>query len=99
MVKPIEAEFVSVIWLDAWKMATDEPDIADSHKPARMETRGWLLQYDDVGASLADERSLDDDPAYRGRTFIPAGMIESVQPYPPKRKRHAKASAPAPSAA
>lgn len=82
--------FVSVLWDDAWKASVDEGDIGESHRPARMETRGWLLRADDIGVTLADERCLDDDTAYRGRTFIPRAMIVSVTTFPIKRPSRAK---------
>lgn len=78
----VDLSYVSVIWLDAWKSATDDvtlKTVEETHKPASMETRGWLLKQDEAGVSIANERCLDeDDNAYRGRSFIPAGMIKSV---------------------
>jgi hypothetical protein len=54
-----------------------------------METRGWLGLDDEVGVSLFYERT-GDQSSYRGRTFIPRGMIISVLDFPaikPKRSR------------
>lgn len=70
---------VLVIWLDAWVRA-DEPvsltDVALSHKPTKVHTLGWLLQDDAIGVSLANE---EYDGTFRGRTFIPRAMIETVE--------------------
>lgn len=83
--------YVAVIWLDAWKSAgldISVANVAEHHKPATMETRGWLLKQDDVGVTLANECCLDDDDDdFRGPTFIPAKMVKSVEDYPPKKIR------------
>ena len=87
--------FVAVVWLDAWKSSTDDvtlKTIDETHKPARMETRGWLLKQDDSGVQIANERCLDEeDQSYRGRTYIPAGMLVSVEDFPKKRATRKKA--------
>lgn len=75
-------------WLDAWCDGVDDVSIekvAEKHKPLEMETRGWLLLDDDIGVSLFYERA-GDQTSYRGRTFIPRGMVRSVTDFPPKRK-------------
>ena len=89
--------YVEVKWLDAWadteNFATAH-GIALTHKPMLVRTRGWLIVDDEVGVSVAAEDSLDDggDIVYRGRTFIPRLMIQSVEPFPPKRTRSKKRS-------
>lgn len=73
--------FVKVIWHDAW-VDSDNPvsieDVRLHHKPTVVETLGWLLLQDEVGVSIASERY---EGYFRGRGFIPAGMILSVTPY------------------
>jgi hypothetical protein len=72
--------FVTCIWKDAWADSAAEvtqKDAADAHKPAIMETRGWLVVEDEEGISLFYEQCVADE-SYRGRTFIPAAMIISV---------------------
>lgn len=79
-------QFVEVVWLDAW---VDDDNFATvhglslTHKPLVVKTRGWLLVDDTVGVSVANEESTteDDGKVYRGRTFIPRAMIQSVTPY------------------
>ena len=88
----MEPRFVACRWLDAWCDGVDDVSIekvAEKHKPLEMETRGWLLLDDDIGVSLFYERS-GDQASYRGRTFIPRGMVKSVTDFPPKRKRKPK---------
>lgn len=70
---------VLVTWNDAQASATKEYSKARDHKPAVMTTVGYLLDRDDVGVSICCERFFEDDEwAYRGHTFIPAGMVVSV---------------------
>lgn len=88
-----EPRFVIVKWLDAWADGVDDTaldKVHEKHKPLEMETRGWLGLQDEVGVSLFYERQADHS-SYRGRTFIPHGMIISVQDFPPKRKSNGKA--------
>jgi hypothetical protein len=80
---------VLVEWLDA---STDnEPITTESvdgvHRPMVMHTLGWLLKADDIGVTVVNEYY---DSTYRGRTFIPAGMIVSVIPYTLSRPRKKK---------
>jgi hypothetical protein len=84
-----EPRFVICRWLDAWCDGVDDVTIEkviEKHRPLEMETRGWLLLEDDVGVSLFYERSADL-ASYRGRTFIPRGMVKSIEDFPPKRKK------------
>ena len=78
----IELPFVSCLWEDAWASATDDvtlENVEETHKPVLMETRGWLLKQNEVGVSIACERCLDaGTTAYRGRSFILAGMVKSI---------------------
>lgn len=54
-----------------------------THKPMEVKTRGWLLVDDTEGVSVANEESTtaDGSTVFRGRTFIPRAMIQSVVPY------------------
>ena len=46
-----------------------------------METYGWLLYEDNEGVSIAAERCLDQgEEYYRGRSFIPKALINSISP-------------------
>ena len=84
----IEPRFVVCKWWDAWCDGVDDVTIEkvwEKHKPLEMETRGWILLDDEIGVSLFYERS-GDQSSYRGRTFIPRGMIKSIEDFPPKRK-------------
>lgn len=84
------ADLVVVKWADAWT-ESDQPVSADDvrlhHAPTEVETIGWLLHQDDAGISLANERY---DLSYRGRTFIPRGMVLSVTPFTLSRPRQKK---------
>lgn len=83
-----EPRFAIVRWLDAWSDGVDDTSAEkafESHKPVEMETRGWILMDDEVGVSMFYERH-SDKSAYRGRTFIPRGMIKSIEDFPVKRK-------------
>lgn len=48
------------------------------HKPARQITIGWLLQFDDVGVSIAYEYG-EDDQSWREEQFIPAPLVRLVE--------------------
>lgn len=67
--------FVKVVWNDAWGKAEDNvnlENVAATHDPVVVTTLGWLLLSDAKGVSLANEFYED---YYRGRTFIPRGMV------------------------
>ena len=91
--------FVIVSWLDAYGDATEEATLANAHqqhKAVRMETAGWLLREDEHGVSIFNERCIDgNEVVYRGKTFIPKGMVVAVQPFKlskPRKKRGADES-------
>jgi len=92
--------FISCKWLDAWTDGVDDTTlekVKEKHRPIEMETRGWLLVDDDVGISLFYERSLESPQSYRGRTFIPRGMIKSIDILnisKPRKKRVQKEEGP-----
>ncbi len=84
-----EPRFVTVKWEDAWADGVDDTSIekaAEKHRPIVMETRGWLIVDNETGVSVFYERT-HDQISYRGRTFIPRGMIVSVTDFPAKRAR------------
>ena len=82
---------VIVEWNDAWLEGTEfvtMDGIKDSHAPWVVQTMGWMLQDDDKGISIANERVVvDDRERFRGRTFIPRQMVVSVEPVKKPRKR------------
>lgn len=86
---------VVVRWNDAWVKAEENITLEDvrlSHAPLVVETIGWLLHEDEVGASIANEKY---DGYFRGRTFIYRPMIISITPYNlTKKARHARKPAP-----
>lgn len=93
MAKVAEPRFVTVEWDDAWADGVDDTTVDkvhDKHHPIVLETRGWLLADDETGVSLFSER-VKDQSSYRGRTFIPRGMVVSVSDFPPRKTRTKKA--------
>lgn len=83
---------VIVEWNDAWTDGA-EPVLASEahieHRPKVIVTLGWLLKDDDTGVQIASEH-YKDDSTYRGRTFIPRGMIRDVTPFTLSRPRKKK---------
>lgn len=72
---------VTVTWHDAQANATREYSKARDHAPVTMHTVGWLMDQDDVGVSVCCERFQEDGQwCYRGHTFVPQGMVVSVEP-------------------
>lgn len=93
------AELVSCSWKDAW---SDEENfqtthgVALTHGPMIVTTIGWLLKDDEVGVSIANEKSVQDDGevVYRGRTFIPKEMLISITPFKLAKPRKVKPKLP-----
>lgn len=84
-------ELVKVRWNDAWVSGTEPINLEEvhlKHRAMQMTTLGWLLFEDEDGVSVANENYIDDDglDTYRGRTFIPRGMILEVVPLEKQRK-------------
>lgn len=81
----MEPKFVIVDWKDAWTQSYDEAtlsNVADEHRPMPMQSVGWLLHEDEAGVSIFNERCMErKEPEYRGRTFIPRGMIQTITEY------------------
>jgi len=93
----ISLPLVIVAWNDA---NTGNEDVVtletvDSyHKPTVIHTIGWLLKGDDNGVTLVNEYY---DGYFRGRTFIPGGMVISITPYnlsKPRKPRHVDNTSP-----
>jgi len=79
-------QLVVVSWNDAWADTdnfTTLHGIQQTHKPMAVQTIGWILQDDVLGVSLANECSADASgtETFRGRTFVPRAMIQSVTPF------------------
>lgn len=87
-------ELVLVRWLDAWQ-DTDNfstaHGIQQTHAPLVVETLGWIIQDDEQGISIVNEKSKQDgSDTYRGRTFIPRAMVQNVTPYKLVKPRKAR---------
>lgn len=80
---------VAVLWSDAHGNAFAVYESHElPHAPALVQSFGLLLKEDETGITLASEAF--EAGSYRGVTFIPHGMIRSIQPYQRVRqKRHA----------
>jgi hypothetical protein len=78
---PSPFPLVVLTWNDACGTATAIYNEEKDHQPTVMRTAGWLLKADKVGVSIACERYDEGDgkEAFRGHTFIPAGMVVSVK--------------------
>lgn len=98
----LKPEIVKVLWKDAWIGATEPINLEEvhlKHRPMLMTTLGWLLCDDEEGVSIANEQYYDEDDmdTYRGRTFIPRGMVQEIIPFkPPRSKKKVKAPDPQP---
>lgn len=82
---------VKVTWHDAHGSAANVCyDLEEiPHVPVLVTSYGILLKHDDVGVSIASEKC--DDSTWRGYSFVPAGMLVSVEPVEkPKRVRKPK---------
>ncbi|MGE3341516.1 MAG: hypothetical protein AB7J46_06505 [Candidatus Altimarinota bacterium] len=78
-----ELPFVACVWNDAWVDGTEAVAVSDvhlKHKASVHITTGWLLYKNDEGVSVANEFCPDDE-TYRGRTYIPAGMIVDIKEF------------------
>lgn len=72
--------FARVEWLDAWKDAVNDGHIetaAEENKPIVCITIGWVLHSGPDGIQLANEYS--PNGTFRGRSFIPTGMVKDIQ--------------------
>lgn len=81
--------FVIVVWLDAdtGEEAVDKHTVVSYHRPTIVHTIGWVLMDDEVGITLVTEYYSE---TFRGRTFIPRVLIQSVTPVKLTRPRPRK---------
>ena len=94
MPKP-SVPYVVCIWLDAWKDMDDTSIVGEAHERHRaavLETPGWLVYDNEDGVSIFHEYSAEDG-SFRGRSFIPRGMIKTIVPVTLARKRSSKGRA------
>ncbi len=79
---------VIIEWADAWfkeeGITLGDAKIPSIHSPTIVHTLGWVLFEDEGGVSLATEYY---DDTYRGRTYIPRGMIVTTTPYKLTKKK------------
>lgn len=77
------ADAHSDVVLQTWDLDTF------THSPLIVETLGWVVKYDDTGLSMFTERIDNQDGtfSYRGRGFVPAGMVLEVTPLEGKPRR------------
>ena len=84
-----EKPIVCVAWEDAHgSIATAYSEHEIPHASVVILTIGWLLRQDEVGISVANEYC--GDGTWRGVTFVPHGMMQSVTPIltrTPRKKR------------
>jgi hypothetical protein len=87
-------DLVKVTWNDAHGSAANVCYDLDEipHVPVLCESYGILLKMDEVGVSIASEKC--DETAFRGYSFVPAGMLVKVESAVTKRKRIKKANPP-----
>jgi hypothetical protein len=91
---------VRVTWADAYGDKEDEVNlegVGTLHSAEIMHTVGWLVHSDASGVSVCNEK-YGARSTYRGRTFIPAAMVQEITPLSEKRKRRSPKRAPIESA-
>ena len=92
---PKDLPFVLVRWRDPWSDAVTSvtlKDVHETHKPELIVTAGWLLLQDEEGVSLACEYCADG--SFRGRSFIIASLISSIECVSLVPPRHRKPRTP-----
>jgi hypothetical protein len=99
-VKPAGPYMGLVTWLDAHGDAAQQVwDLSSlDHRPLVMETLGWVVREDATGVTLFTERVSNSDGTFswRGRGFIPAGMLVSVHRVEIPKRRLPKGGATTP---
>jgi hypothetical protein len=86
----VKLKRVLVTWTDAFGDAMQQTWTTEeltSHAPIIVKTVGWLYKEDDIGVTLFTDFIEDDTPSFRGKTFIPKGMIVSVDTLIVSRKK------------
>lgn len=93
-------DIVSCAWLDAHASVKDEftPDEVQAATSYRFTTYGILVR-DDRGSDKKDPligiaAEVGEDGRYRGVTYIPIGMVVSVDPVIPEKKSRKKRAIP-----
>ena len=81
-----------VAWLDAHATLDEmsEQDIIGAHRPAHIETVGYIVRSDETGVSIAGEwlpAANGGDETYRSVTFVPRGMV--IEERPARRRKKA----------
>jgi len=74
-------DLVAITWDDAHKgeiQSVTAFNLDEIHKPFVLISVGWLLRWDEEGATISPEQADDDESDCRGYTFIPDGMITKV---------------------
>lgn len=88
MKKPL----VSVTWLDAHGSATTELEEHElPSEPAVYTTHGLLVKECAAGIVIASDET--PQHTYRGWTFIPAGMVQSIKYLDKQQRKRRKAAA------
>lgn len=88
--RPPAIEFVCVEWEDANGNATSEyapADIPGVHKASVFYSWGWLVLDNEIGVTLMTEWCPKEE-TWRGRMFMPRGMVRSVTPFPKGGKKN-----------
>lgn len=91
-----EPQLKVVVWKDAWSAGIEVLTIKEAkerHRASIMQTIGWVVESDDEGITIFNERCMDHgEECYRGHSFIPRVLVKSETPFTLKtpRKKHAK---------
>jgi hypothetical protein len=87
MGKPMSVEAVLkvVVWDDAWSAGIEVMTMKEAkerHKASIMQTIGWVVESNDEGITLFNERCMDKgEECYRGHSFIPRVLVKSETPF------------------
>ena len=78
----IKCKRVLVTWNDAhgdpMQQVWTAADLTE-HKPVVVQTIGYLYKQDEIGVTLFQELIEDETVSFRGKTFIPTGMIVKIE--------------------
>ena len=83
-------DLVKMTWVDAHSSVQQEMTLDEiaQEVPCGYDSYGILVRNDDISVAVAADQR--DDGRYRGVTFVPRGMVITVSPIRPRRKRKAK---------
>ena len=75
---------VAVRWLDAHSRALTESTLEDIAAETLVcyTSYGVLVRYDDEVVAVAADSRCDDGMRYRGVTYIPRGMVQTIAAVP-----------------